>query len=97
MKIEIEWNCSYEAKLVIDGRELKVSMRPGVTSLEGAKGKVLENTVGGIIASELFGKIADFMQAEAVMHEATAWDPIPESTWRNLPNSVADAVYRRAT
>lgn len=96
MKITIEWECSYEAKLVIDGRELKVQMRPGVTSLLGAEGKT-DNTLGGIIASELFSKIGDFMQAEAIASEELAWDPDPKNTWKRLPNAVADAVYDRAT
>lgn len=95
MKIEIEWNCSYEARLVIDGRELKVIMKPGVTSLEGVKGKDTDSTLGGIIAGELFGKIGDFMQADAIMSEETAWDPDPKNTWKRLPEDVADAVYNR--
>lgn len=97
MKIEIEWNCSYEATMRIDGRELKVKMRPGVTSLEGVKGKDTDSTLGGIVASELYSKIADFMQAEAILFEETAWDPVPAVTWRRMPEAVADAVYDRAT
>lgn len=97
MKITIEWECSYKAKLVIDGRELSVDMKPGVTSLGGVKGRDLDDTLGGIIASELYSKIGDFMQAEAAMFEETAWDPIPETTWRRMPDAVASAVYDRAT
>lgn len=97
MKIEIEWNCSYEATLRIDGRELKVLMRPGETRLEGVKGKDCENTLGGIIARELFGKIGDFMQAESLMFEETAWDPEPKTTWRRMSDEVAESVYDRAT
>lgn len=97
MKIEIEWNCSYEASLRIDGRELKVKMSPGEIRLDGVKGKDTDSTLGGIIAGELFGKIGDFMQAEATLFEETAWDPVPETTWRRMPDSVADAVYSRAT
>lgn len=96
MKIEIEWDCSYKAKLVIDGRELTVKLAPGVTSLDGVKGKDIDNTLGGIIASELYSKIGDFMQAEAIMDEETAWDPGPESTWRHMSNAVATAVHDRA-
>lgn len=97
MKIEIEWECSYKARLVIDGRELTVEMKPGQTSLLGVKGKDLDNTLGGIIASELFSKIGDFMQAEAVLFEEAVWDPVPETTWRRMPNALADAVSARAT
>lgn len=97
MKIEIEWSCSHEAKLVIDGRELKVVMRPGITSLEGVKGRDCDSTIGGMIASELYSKIGDFMQGEAIAYEMTAADPSPEFTWKRLKNAVAEPVYDRIT
>jgi hypothetical protein len=95
MKIEIEWNCSYEATLRIEGRELKVEMRPGITSLVGLKKGESENTLGGMIASALYSKIGDAMQAEAIVYEETAEDPSPKLAWKRLPDAVADKVYDR--
>ena len=93
MKIEIEWHISHEARLVIDGRELKVVMRPGVTSL--GTGHDTDSTIGGIIASELREKIGDFMQGEAIAYEETAVEPGPSFTWTRLSEALANRVYDR--
>ena len=69
MKIEIEWNSSTDATLRIDGREMKIELRGRMTSLKGAGS---DNTIGYLFADSLFGKVADFMQAEA---SATEFNP----------------------
>jgi hypothetical protein len=93
MKIQIEWDCSYKASLTIDGREMTVDLKPGQTTLNGITGDDLSNTIGGIIASNLYSTIGDAMQAEAGASQAMAFDPGPEtSTWARLPDDVADQM-----
>ncbi len=93
MKIEIEWNCSYLATIRIDGRELTVDMKPGVTTLGGLKKGENGSKFGAIVGGELYSKIADLMQAEATMHELQ-----PDAqTWDKLDDDVAEQVCEHAT
>ena len=88
MKIEIEFDNSYSALLRIDGRELRVESKPGEVSLEGIKSPETENTLGGIVASELFSKIARIQQACAAAYEC---EPDAQ-TWTNLSEEAAEAA-----
>lgn len=74
---------------------MKVKMTPGCTKLEGMKDDQTTNTLGGIIASELYGKIGDFMQAEAILCEEVVSDH--DLTWKRMKNSLADRVADRAS
>lgn len=94
-KIEIEWECSYEATLRINGREMKVEMRPGITSLEGIKEPQISNTLGGQIASALFGKIGDIMQAHAIAEEDLSPGGDQDVMWKRMSNHLAGAVEHR--
>lgn len=95
MKIEIEWNCSYEATIRINGREMRVEMRPGITQLTGINSPETEETLGGLIAGELYGKIGDFMQAEAKITDAI--DPAGERdvTWERLDDESIELFNDR--
>ena len=95
MKIEIEWTCSYEATMRIQGRECKISLHPGITTLESPKGKDADNTFGGLIARELYGKIANFMQAECLLDEAINPDGAKDVIWKRVSNDLADQLYDR--
>lgn len=91
MKIEIEFEGTLEAKLTIDGKEMSVKSRPGCTQLEGIKSPETEQTLGGMVASEIFGKIRDIQQAWAEVMEVE-----PEAgTWDMITDAAADAAYRR--
>lgn len=92
MKIEIEWNCSYEAVMRIQGRECKISLQPGITSLESPTGKDAENTFGGLIARKLYGKIAKLMQAECILDDAINPDGAKDVTWKRIKNSLAEEL-----
>ena len=89
MKIEFEFDCSYRAKLVIDGRELGIELTPGMGSLKGVKSPETSNTLGGMIASELLTKSRDIMQAWAAAQEEAPG----AGTWDVLPDRAADAAY----
>lgn len=95
MKIEIEWDSSTEGIMRIEGRELKIFLRPGLISLDGLTRSEREDTVGGMIAEQLYPIIADAMQAEAVAYEETAADPSPSFAWKKLSPAIADAVWSR--
>ena len=95
MKIEIEWNCSHEAVMRIQGCECKISLKPGITSLESPKGKDAENTFGGLIARQLYGKIADIMQAECILDDAINPDGAKDVTWKRVKNDLAAELEDR--
>lgn len=95
MKIEIDWDCSYKATLKIDGREMTVDLKPGITSLNGIKAPETNETLGGLIAQQLYGKIGDFMQAEANITDII--DPAGERkvTWEKLPDEAIEEFEKR--
>ncbi len=78
MKIEIEFDNSYSARLTIDGREMRVESEPGIVRLKGISAEDQENTLGGVVALELYGKVADIQQAEAAFGmeepDTETWD-----------------------
>lgn len=91
MKIEIEFNSSYEATVNIDGRELKLEGRRGMWTFEGMTCDEGEGTIGGIVANKLMMPLIDILQG---------WMPDEESpdddcweTWEKLTESAADEVY----
>jgi hypothetical protein len=91
MKIEIEFENSYEAVLRIDGHEMRVISKPGQSKLEGIKGDDLELTLGGIVAGRLWTKIPDIQQAWC---EVSEFDPEAE-TWTVLSEEAAEAAENR--
>ena len=88
MRIEIEFDNSYDATLVIDGREMCVVSKPGITTLKGHKGRELEETFGGLVASQLYTKIADIQQAWAAAEE----EQPGFKTWDFLNEEAVEAV-----
>ena len=91
MKIEIEFTSSYSASFKIDGKEMRVESTRGMTSLEGIQDPETENTLGGIIACDLFDKIAQYQQAWA---EAGEID-VDSETWSTLSDEAAEAASGR--
>lgn len=96
MKITIEWQCSYEAKLIVDGKEMKVQKRPGFTKLTMADGSpVPESTFGGFIGEKLYSLIGDLMQAECIVDDALMGDPVEDRTWTPLDEVTMEEVEDR--
>ncbi len=96
MKITIEWQCSYEAKLTVDGKEMKVQKEPGITKLTMADGSpVPESTFGGFIGEKLYGLIGDLMQAECIVAEDSLNDPGEDRTWETLDEVTMEEVQDR--
>lgn len=88
MKIEFSFNSSYKGKLTIDGVDLEIVMRPGITELISPAGIRLDETLGGIIASELYDAFADCMQAWASAIEIDG----ESETWTQLSDAAAEAA-----
>lgn len=96
MKIQIEWTCSTEAKLTVDGREMIVNAKPGVTTLRMADGKAVpEATFGGFIGEKLYGLIKDFMQAECIVDDYLSGDPLEGRAWEELPDDCMEELEDR--
>ena len=92
MKITIEWDSSTEAKIVVDGREMKVSCRPGETRLTMADGtKVPDMTFGGFIGEKLYSTIADLMQAKCVVSDYVGFDD-GRGTWEEYPEECEEEI-----
>jgi len=94
MEIKFEFENSYEGKLTVAGQEMQVVIRPGLTRLNGLpEGDERGNQVcfGGIVALELYSKLADVMQAEAIAAEEMGGFDI----WEELPEEICDAIDRR--
>lgn len=88
MQIKIEFTSSYLATLVIDGREMTVERSPGLTQLKGIRSPETENTLGGLVATRLYPKIAEFQQAwaEADEHQPNC------GTWEELSEEAIEAA-----
>jgi hypothetical protein len=83
--IEIEFDCSYSASLVIDGKPMRVEMRGALTWVEGLSDSEFK-TIGGCVAERLYGAIADIMQAEAAAMEQNE-----SGTWEATTDEALDA------
>lgn len=85
MKILIELPDQFpnEAYMTIDGRKLTVEMYGCSTTLKGVKSPETDNTLGGIIASNLFGVVRNITQAA----ELAQCD-----TWKKLPKKLANKI-----
>lgn len=93
MKIEIEWNCSTKAKLVVDGKEMKVEAKPGITTLRMADGSAVpEATFGGFIGEKLYGLIKELMQAECIVDDYLSGDPLEGRAWEELPDDCMEEI-----
>ncbi len=91
MKIEIEFNNSYQADLTIDGRKLKYGYKHGVWQfLEGLEDDECESTIGGIVSCKLAGPIIDILQS--YMPEEESPDGDCWETWEKLSDSAADEI-----
>ena len=88
MKIEIEFDNSYEASLKIDGYDMLVVSKSGMVQLKGITTHQMENTLGGIAAIELHPIISQIQQAWATADEE---QPSCE-TWDVLEDRTLDAM-----
>lgn len=91
MKISIEFDSSYEANLTIDGRIMRIISKPGMVKLMDLEGRDLEDTLGGIVATELFAKIADIQQAWAAADE----EQLNVKSWDYLTEEAREAAIDR--
>jgi len=92
MKIEIDTNPP-DAKsepyarrmlLKIDGREFVVIRNGCVVTLTPPSGS---DSLGAIVASELFSRIDDIRKAEQIAHDVNVFD-----TWESIPESMAEEI-----
>lgn len=92
MKIEIEFNSTYKAKVTIDGREMTYGYKGGGFSyFKGMNPGEEENTIGGIVASKLSMPLMDILQGHMPDEESPdgdCWE-----TWEELSESAASEVY----
>jgi hypothetical protein len=95
MKITIETESSYEAKVTIDDREMVFGLKNGGWSYRsGLKGKEEETTIGGMVAMKLMDILPDLLQG---------WMPECDNPktgerwklWEKLDEESADQVYER--
>lgn len=91
MKIVIEFDNSYSAKLTIDGKQLTVESKPGLTTLVGCSGDECDATLGGIVASELYSLVAKIQQAWAAADEVQP----NAGTWDRLQDVAIDEANER--
>lgn len=78
MKITIETDCSYEAKVTIDGRRLVFGYKDGGwTYKSGLKKDEMETTIGGMIAYKLFDVLPDILQGWMPEYD----NPATNSCW----------------
>lgn len=89
MKIEIEITDNDKATLTIDGRKMTIekSRNGCVTALEGVEVKESTNTLGGIIAGQIYSKIGDIMGAKERAGAVATWE---------IVNTVAAQVIEDA-
>lgn len=93
MKIEIEFNSSYEADITIDGRKMKYgySGAEGCWKFkDGIKAAEHDSTIGGIIAGKLTSPLIDILQGW--MPDEPSPDDDCWETWETLTESAADEV-----
>ncbi len=90
MEIKFEFNSSYKGKLIIDGKEFEIIKRPGEAELKAPEGESLDETLGGIIANELFSKFSDVMSAWNIADDIDC----NVDMWTQLSEDAADAAYR---
>lgn len=95
MKITIETENSYEAKVTIDEREMVFGLKNGGWSYRSGLGTgESDNTIGGIVAVKLMDILPDLLQG---------WMPDSENPetgaswelWETLDEETADQVYER--
>lgn len=91
MKIEINIASQYLAVLNIDGRELHIRTEGCETTLHGVKAPESANTLGGMVAASIYGKIHDIGKAIQAVRDDSRDGTAP--TWKKLKIGTADAVY----
>lgn len=94
MKIEIEFDSSHEATIVIDGRKMRYGFEDGMWNfLEGIDPDEHDTTIGGMVAGKLVFPLIDILQAwlpEEESPDGDCWE-----AWEKLTDSAADAIYER--
>lgn len=96
MKITIDTDCSYEAKVTIDGRELVFGLQAGcVWSYKSGLNKgESENTIGGMIAAKLMDILPDLLQGWMPEYDnpntGECW-----KLWEKLDEESAEYIYNR--
>lgn len=91
MKIEFENTSSIDAKLTIDGKDLRIECDGCAWRVSQLTVEELENTFGGIVAEKLLIVLSDVMQAECDVADEFL------GTWDELPEQVLEAVDRRVS
>lgn len=99
MKIEIEWDSSYQARMVIDGKEMVIELRPGITRIVGLSDEEYYARIGGRVANAIYGIVADCMQAQAAAIEE--YDPLEDdqncNAWSYVSPEAIGAFDERAS
>ena len=93
MKIEIEFTSSYEADVTIDGRRLRYGLngRTGAWSYQGTLSPHdRENTIGGMVAMALSGKLITILQGHTPDEPNAASEPW--GTWETLTETAREEV-----
>ncbi|WP_028294266.1 hypothetical protein [Oceanobacter kriegii] len=88
MDIRFRFASSYEGQLVINGQPMEIQLRPGSRELYGINGKQLTHTLEGLVASELFPKLSQTMQAWAYADEVA----VNIQRWEQLPAAAIAAA-----
>lgn len=92
MKIEIEFDSSYEATIILEGRKMRYGYENGMWKfLEGIQPHEHDTTIGGMIAGKLALTLIDILQAwlpEEESPDGDCWE-----AWEPLSDSVADQIY----
>lgn len=95
MKITIDTDCSYEAKVTIDGRELVFGLQAGAWRYKSGLNKdEHENTIGGMIAMKLMDILPDLLQGWMPEYDnpktGECW-----TLWEKLDEECAEYIYDR--
>jgi hypothetical protein len=94
MKITIETDCSYEAKVTIDGRESVYGYSHGVWDYKSGLGENEHNTtIGGMVACKLAENLNEILQGYLPDYDNPLTGNCYE-TWETLDEECADSVYR---
>ena len=93
MKIEIEFESSYEADITIDGRTLKYGYQNGSWSFMSTLSAAdADTTIGGMVASRISYILIEILQhwmPESENPEGEMW-----GTWETLDEDTADELYQ---
>ena len=98
MKITVEFSGTMEASCEIDGKAFVVEMARMQGFLgyrvKGLTDDELENTLGGMLASEMVGPVSELMQATAAAMEEGAMLE-GEDAWAPVESAALEAFAER--